>query len=117
MTKETDRAVAKAYIAIAGLPDQAEEYGDIKAYEKGKEDDKGLRKRRGHSGESDAAGQGSTSLEDRAMDQYFDDGDWESRERTEGRKVAIPSFPLAGPSRVVEKMAAGEQKPWWRWRN
>ncbi|PIL29765.1 hypothetical protein GSI_07970 [Ganoderma sinense ZZ0214-1] len=117
MTKETDRDVAKAYIALANLPDHAEEYGDVKEYEKGKENDKGLRKRRGHSGESDPVGEGSTSLEGRAMDQYFDDADWESRERTGGRKVTIPSFPLAGSSRVVEKMAAGEQKPWWRWRN
>ena len=121
LTKETDRDVARAYVALAGLPGGAEEieYGDIKEYEKGKDTDKGLRKRRGHSGESelDAVGEGSTGLEGRAMDQYFDDADWESHERAKGRRVTIPSFPLAGSSRVAEKMAAGEPKPWWRRRN
>ncbi|TBU63094.1 hypothetical protein BD310DRAFT_870606 [Dichomitus squalens] len=113
MTKETDRDVAKAYIAIAGLSDSADDIGDVKEYDKG--DGRGLRKRRPHAGE--LHGEGDTGLEGRAMEQYFDDEDWVSRERAKGRKVAIPSFPVAGPSRVAEKMVAGEQKPWWRWRN
>ncbi|TBU32518.1 hypothetical protein BD311DRAFT_750181 [Dichomitus squalens] len=86
---------------------------DVKEYDKG--DGRGLRKRRPHAGE--LHGEGDTGLEGRAMEQYFDDEDWVSRERAKGRKVAIPSFPVAGPSRVAEKMVAGEQKPWWRWRN
>ncbi|KAI1797346.1 hypothetical protein LXA43DRAFT_969322 [Ganoderma leucocontextum] len=118
LTKETDRDVAKAYVSLAGLPESTEELsGDIKEYEYEKGKDSGLRKRRVRSGQSDSAGEGSTSLDGRAMDQYFDDADWEARERAEGRKVAIPSFPLAGSSRATEKMAVGEQKPWWRWRN
>ena len=110
MTKETDRDVAKAYIALAGITDDEPLAGNVKEYDK----DQGLRKRKGYVPE---ARFGESSLEGRAVDQYFDDGDWESRERAEGRRVTIPSFPLAGSSRVAEKMAAGEPKPWWRWRN
>ena len=113
MTKETDRDVAKAYVALAGLRGDSDDNGDIKEYDKG--EGSGLRKRRPHVGETPA--EGDTGLEGRAMDQYFDDEDWEAREHAEGRKVTIPSFPVAGPSRVVEKVTMGEQKPWWRWRN
>ena len=113
MTKETDRDVAKAYVALAGLPD-----GDImKEHEK--ETANGLRKRRVRTSED---GLGESRLEERAMDHYFDDGDWESRERAEGRKAALSPFPYfsqsSASSRALEKMPAQDgQKPWWRWRS
>ncbi|KAI0749557.1 hypothetical protein C8Q80DRAFT_1269421 [Daedaleopsis nitida] len=113
MTKETDRDVAKAYVALAGLPDGA----DIKEYDK--EKDNGLRKRHAR---TSADGDGEGNIEGRAMDQYFDDGDWEEREREEGRKATISPFPYfsqpAGSSRAAEKASAaslGGQKSWWRW--
>ena len=118
VTKETDRDIAKAYVALARLPDSAEELsGDIKEYENRSGKDSGLGKRGGRSGESDGMREGSMNLEGRALDQYLDDADWEARQRADGRRIVIPSFPLAGPVRATEKMAASEQKPWWRWRN
>lgn len=109
MTKETDRGVAKAYVALAGLPD--EEAGEIKQYEK----ENGLRKRRVTSSEDDGAG---GHLEGRAMERYFDDEEWEASERAEGRKAALPSFPYAAAgesSRAAGKVSA--EKSWWRWKN
>ncbi|RPD61112.1 hypothetical protein L227DRAFT_652880 [Lentinus tigrinus ALCF2SS1-6] len=109
MTKETNRDVAKAYVALASLPDDdLPMTGDVKEYDK----DKGLGERKTYMPE---AGLGESSLEGRAVDRYFDDDEWEARERAEGRKVTIPSFPLFG--RAAEKQPAEEQKPWWRWRN
>ena len=61
---------------------------------------------------------GGGSLEGRATDQYFDDEEWEARERAGGRKVVIPSFPYPhASSRDAGKMPEGEPKPWWRWRS
>lgn len=108
MTKETDRGVAKAYVALAGLPDEA---GEIKQYEK----ENGLRKRRVTSSEDDGAG---GYLEGRAMDRYFDDEEWEAGERAEGRNAALPPFPYVAAgesSRAVGKVSA--EKSWWRWKN
>ncbi|KAI0711891.1 hypothetical protein C8T65DRAFT_708031 [Cerioporus squamosus] len=96
MTKETDRDVAKAYML-----------GDAKEYDKGK----GLRKRTPY-GDS---GVGGSSLEGRAVDHFFDDEQWEARERAEGRNVRIPSFPYF--YRTTDKLPAEEQKSWWRWRS
>ncbi len=113
MTKETDRDVAKAYVALAGMPD----VDGAKEYEK--ETVNGLRKRRVRIPE-DASGSGEAGLDERAMDQYFDDDDWESREQAEGRKVSLQPFPYFSQqptTRTAGKMSAqGDQKPWWRWR-
>ncbi len=109
MTKETDRGVAKAYIALAGLPD--DEAGMVKGYEK----ENGLRKRRVTSSGDDGA---SGHLESRAMDCYFDDEEWEAGERAEGRKAALPPFPYAAAGESSRVAAAGKvaaEKSWWRW--
>ncbi|KAH9856480.1 hypothetical protein C2E23DRAFT_443062 [Lenzites betulinus] len=106
LTKETDRDVAKAYVALADLPDDD---GEIKGYEK----ETGLRKRRVRT-------PGEDGLEGRATDQYFDDEEWEARERAEGRRAVLPAFPYAaagGPSRSAAKDAVGAEKSWWRWRS
>ena len=111
MTKETDRDVAKAYVALAGLPDG--EGKDYMEYEK----EKGLRRRRAHASEDDGTG---ASVEGRAIDHYFDDDEWEGNERAEGRKPSLPSFPYvgAGPSRSTQTHPSkgGEDKSWWRWK-
>ncbi|KAI0649284.1 hypothetical protein C8Q79DRAFT_903898 [Trametes meyenii] len=108
-TKEADRDVAKAYVALVGLPDTEE--GTLKEY--GKE--QGLRQRRVRAGED---GGGESTLEARAMDRYLDDDEWEARERAEGRKPGLPSFPYVGPaeSRRSTGKVSAEEKSWWRWR-
>ncbi|KAI0635686.1 hypothetical protein C8Q77DRAFT_1155458 [Trametes polyzona] len=109
LTKETDRDVAKAYVALADIPDGKER--DFKEYE-----DAGLRKRRVRS--VDDVGEGS--LEGRATDHYFDDEEWEARERADGRRAALPPFPYAGgagPSRLTGQAAAEAEKSWWRWKS
>ena len=106
MTKETDRDVAKAYIALAGITDDEPLAGDVKEYDK----DQGLRKRKGYVPE---ARFGESSLGGRAVDQYFDDEEWEARERAAGRQVLIPSIPLSGRP---ANQTAQVQKSWWRWR-
>ncbi|KAI0833223.1 hypothetical protein BC628DRAFT_1406341 [Trametes gibbosa] len=110
LTKETDRAVAKAYVALADHVD--EEQGEVKGYEK----ETGLRKRRVRTGKDDADRAG---LEARATDHYFDDEEWEARERAEGREATLPAFPYltGGTSRSVVKDVVGEDKSWWRWKN
>ncbi|KAI0787914.1 hypothetical protein C8Q74DRAFT_1197093 [Fomes fomentarius] len=113
ITKETDRDVAKAYVALAGMPD----VDDTKECKK--ETANGLRKRRVRM-PVDASGSGETGLDERAMDQYFDDDDWESREQAEGRKVSLQPFPYFSQqptTRTAGNLSAqGDQKPWWRWR-
>ncbi|KAI0360123.1 hypothetical protein OH77DRAFT_1472199 [Trametes cingulata] len=112
MTKETDRGVAKAYVALAGLPDGEE--SDFKEYEK----EKGLRRRRARASHDDE----DQELEGRAMDRYFDDEEWEARERAEGRKAALPSFPyapVAGSSRsgAQVRVNGDGEKSWWQWKS
>ncbi|KAI0324582.1 hypothetical protein GY45DRAFT_1438966 [Cubamyces sp. BRFM 1775] len=109
MTKETDRDVAKAYVALAGLPDG--EGKDHMEYEK----EKGLRRRRAHASEDDGAG---ARVEGRAIDHYYDDEEWEGSERAEGRKPSLPPFPY-GPSRSTQTHPSrgGEDKSWWHWKS
>ncbi|KAI0368720.1 hypothetical protein BV20DRAFT_968785 [Pilatotrama ljubarskyi] len=109
MTKETDRGVAMAYVALAGLPDGGE--SDFKEYEK----EKGLRRRRARAGQADE----DQALEGRAMDHYFDDEEWEARERAEGRKAALPSFPyvpVARSSQSDAQASSGREKSSSRWK-
>lgn len=80
VTKEADWRIAKAYVALASLPDH-----ELKS----KEGLQGERPERGP-GEGVASG----SLQAQAVDHYLDDDEWEQRERREGRGVAIPKFPV-----------------------
>ncbi|KAI9061008.1 hypothetical protein FKP32DRAFT_1576789, partial [Trametes sanguinea] len=107
MTKETDRDVAKAYVALAGLPDG--EVSDFKEYQ----EEKGLRKRRIRGSEDRDA---KVSVEGRAMDRYYDDDDWEASERAEGRNPALPSFPYSLASSSSQSPQANGEKSWWRWK-
>jgi len=60
------------------------------------------------------------TVEERAVDRYLDDDEWERRERAEGRGVYIQRVPIGGPqagmataNRDGEK--AGKVGWWQRW--
>jgi len=82
LTKEVDWRVAKAYVALA---DGAESDADLK------------RKESSHEAEMNVLGDERTefTLEERAVDQYLDDKEWERRERSEGRTTTIRPFPYS----------------------
>lgn len=67
LTKETDGGIAQAYVALAEDSDLDPDVIPLKI--------EGEKSRRG------------TTLEERAVDLYLDDDDWERRERAEGRGV------------------------------
>jgi len=76
ITKETDWRVLKTYVALAEDPDELAKY-DVK------------RKESGATSNPSHLGPLSSSLEAAAVDMYMEDEEWE---RTEGRKMAIPTF-------------------------
>lgn len=76
LTKEVDWRVAKAYVALADIPDVDAE--DVK----GKE----AHKRLNNLGSGDLR----SKLEERAVTRYLDDEEWE---KSEGGKVSIQGFP------------------------
>lgn len=79
VTKETDHAITRAYIALAESSVSGRSH-----YSDGKE------------GKVDSgAARDPGCVDERAIDQYMDDEEWEARERREGRDVHIPHFPLA----------------------
>ena len=124
MTRETDWDVARAYVALAEHhPDADADDGGAAALE-GKEygsrKEKAVRlSRRG----SDEGGGASESMEERAVDRYMDDDEWEERERREGRGVSIPKFPLFGGATRAGSSTGGEKfqarqwtvPTWMRW--
>lgn len=102
VTKEVDWDVAKAYVALAeGHSPAAEDRNNAELPLKESEYDYEHRqvvKEKRHLGKV-SSGEGNSSiptLEERAVDQYMDDDEWEARERREGRGVVIPRFPLFG---------------------
>lgn len=103
MTKEGDRDVVRAYVALAEAhPDDID---DAVAYEKELVE------------KEKAKARGTGTVEDAAVDRYMDDDEWEARERNEGRGVSIPRFPLfdsggASSSKSVGKWPMGG---WMRW--
>ncbi|KAJ7104252.1 hypothetical protein B0H15DRAFT_960193 [Mycena belliarum] len=76
LTKEVDWRVAKAYIALAEDPDEADAFA-LKQKELGA-----------------PLGAGVARLEAMAVDRYLDDLEWESEQLRAGRSLHIPSFPL-----------------------
>ncbi|KAI9000553.1 hypothetical protein BD414DRAFT_430027 [Trametes punicea] len=110
VTKEMDRDVAKVYVALAGLPDG--EGSEFKEYQ----EEKGLRKRRVQVSKQSEA---EASLEGRAVDQYYDDDEWEAQEQAAGRKPVLPSFPYvsAGSPSRPSSTATADEKSWWRWKS
>ena len=104
LTKEVDWRVAKAYVALADVP-------DVNAGMKGKES--ALREGSGKSGNRDV--EADFTLEGRAVDQYLDDEEWEERERREGRTASIQPFPYF----TVGKYATleGKRRLFWPWKS
>ncbi|THH33052.1 hypothetical protein EUX98_g1102 [Antrodiella citrinella] len=112
VTKEEDWDVARAYVALAEDPHTSPEGYEAKEKERVTSTGK-------HNSDSGP----SSTLEDRAVDRYMDDDEWEARERSGGRGVSIPRFPLASPSsgsgrgkRVDAQKVFGWNVPvWMRW--
>jgi len=109
VTKEGDWDVARVYVALADNPhssippdDSGEVYEDVKEKEKMERENGGA--------------SGSSTLEERAVDRYMDDDEWEARERRGGRGVLIPRFPLAA-SESGSKTEKGKWSVpvWMRW--
>jgi hypothetical protein len=82
VTKETDGRIAQAYVALAEDSDSEPDLASLKA-----EGEK----------ESRRVAPTRITLEERALDRYLDDEEWERRERAEGRGVHIQRFPIGGP--------------------
>ena len=82
VTKETDDGVAQAYVALAEDSDSEPDVASLKI-----EGEK----------ESRIVAPTRITLEERALDRYLDDDEWERRERAEGRGVHIQRFPIGGP--------------------
>ncbi|KAI0264396.1 hypothetical protein BC834DRAFT_882856 [Gloeopeniophorella convolvens] len=104
VTKEADWGIAQAYVALAEDSDSEPDALSPKPEGEKKSQD------------TVRAGRTGAALEERAVDRYLDDDEWERRERAEGRGVHIPSFPLGGPSRTaVSKGGEGSGHWWQRW--
>ncbi len=82
VTKEADDGIAQAYVALAEDSDSEPDVASLKA-----EGEK----------ESRRVAPTRITLEERALDRYLDDDEWERRERAEGRGVYIQRFPTVGP--------------------
>lgn len=112
MTKEVDWRVAKAYVALADDPGEADSY-----HRKQKEYGSSAIK---NANSSDGQ-QGSSRLEQLAVDRYFDDEEWEAEERRRGRGVEgvrVPLPSMIGDSTTREgigEVGSGTngKKGWW----
>jgi hypothetical protein len=82
VTKETDNRIAQAYVALAEDSDSEPDVASLKA--EGEKESRRVAPKR-------------ITLEERALDRYLDDDEWERRERVEGRGVHIQRFPIGGP--------------------
>ena len=79
VTKETDDGIAQAYVALAEDSDSEPNVTSLKV-----------------EGEKESARVARTRLrlEERAVNRYLDDDEWERRERAEGRGVHIQRLPV-----------------------
>lgn len=105
LTKEVDWRVAKAYIALAD--DATDEARAAEEYN---------RKRK----EAGIPSGPSSNLEERAIERYLDDEEWEAMQRRDGGKVGPSSFPFVkssgeGSSARGEK-DRGDDRRWWQWK-
>ena len=78
VTKETDHGIARAYVALAEDSDSGP---DVTYFKEAKR-------------EKESSQRWKTTLEERAVDRYLDDDEWERRERAEGRGVHIQRLPF-----------------------
>jgi hypothetical protein len=97
-----DDGIAQAYVALAEDGGSESDVASFKA-----EGEK----------ESRRVAPTRVTLEERALDRYLDDDEWERRERAEGRGVHIQRFPFGGPRvGVAASSKSGEKGNWWaRW--
>lgn len=98
VTNEADDGIAQAYVALAEDSDSEPDVAFLKA-----------------EGEKESRRVALTgpriTLEERALDRYLDDDEWERRERAEGRGVHIQRFLFGGP-----QVGVAEKVGWWaRW--
>ncbi|KAH9926828.1 hypothetical protein B0H21DRAFT_826547 [Amylocystis lapponica] len=115
LTKEVDWRVARAYVAVAdlhGVDDDEDGLSYAKLYERTSEkpQDPELNK-----GGSKGELRGLGSMEDRAVDRYLDDEEWEERERREGRGVALPKFPYLQDPTHSDTTGGSSRRSWWQW--
>ena len=106
VTKETDDGIAQAYVVLAEDGESGSDVLPLKA-----EGEKVSRR----------VSRAKHTVEERAVDRYLDDDEWERQERAEGRSVCIQRMPIGGPQagmattdRDGEK--AGKVGWWQRWR-
>jgi len=120
LTKERDSRVAKAYIAVADLDNldgQNVEHSKATSVDDTPEKVHETLRKRHVGSSSDASVSGQSNLEERALDRYLNDDEWEERERRDGRKVSIAAFPMLRPETHSNRaIAAQAQKSWWKWR-
>lgn len=102
LTKELDWRVAKAYVAIADMHDPDDDDADAKVYEDAVEKRRELKR-------------AAADVEERALDRYLDDDEWEKQERRAGRRVALPAFPYLSKEGVRSGHWQSNGRPWWRW--
>ncbi|KZT07653.1 uncharacterized protein LAESUDRAFT_651034 [Laetiporus sulphureus 93-53] len=108
LTKEADWRVARAYVAVADV-DDPDESGELKSKSKSFESTLDMPKQRRVGGSAEGR------LEERAIDRYLDDEEWEERERREGRGISIPSFPYFRDASSSSRIGDSSEKRWWRW--
>lgn len=87
VTKETDWGITQAYVALAEDSDSEPDVTSLKQLE----GEKKLQQGTGREARTRMA------LEERAVDRYLDDDEWERQERAEGRGVHIQRLPVCGP--------------------
>ncbi|KAJ3537552.1 hypothetical protein NM688_g6670 [Phlebia brevispora] len=103
LTKETDRRIANAYVAIAEDADGEDGSVPKEALEMAQPEKKVLAR--------DPYTGAESNLEARAISRYLDDDEWEAEEHRAGRDVAIPTFPL-----FDSKGKSTGSRPWWKLR-
>ena len=107
LTREVDWRVAKAYVALADDPDEAENYGF-------------KMKERSFAPTTDTSGAGLSRLGMMAVNRYLDDDEWEARERREGRMASVSRFPYSNHQSLERTKAKGKGRQvggsWWHWK-
>jgi LysM repeat protein len=100
LTKEVDWRVAKAYVALADIPDVDAE--DMK----GKETHKDERLNSLRSGDL------RSKLEERAVARYLDDEEWE---KSEGGRASIQGFPYFSDGKSSSRQG-NSSRAFWTWK-
>ena len=100
LTKEADWRVAKAYVALAGETSEEEEFD--------------RKRKEGMESGNHRHGVGNSTVEERAVEKYLDDEEWEVRQKKEGGQIGLPRFPFADESKVETEKSGSNRHRWWR---